>query len=152
MKSKSNSSRADGHRLPFADQAFDRIWGNAVLHHLDVRIAAAEIYRVLRPGGQTIFCEPWGENPLLRLARSRLVYSGKHRTADEEPFRRRHIRMLRKVFPRVEMRGFQLLSMARRVLPHGRLVRTLERCDGVLLSRLPALQQFCRYMVFKLFR
>src|SRR5262245_35945072 len=31
--------QADGARLPFADDAFDRVWGNAVLHHLDVGIA-----------------------------------------------------------------------------------------------------------------
>src|SRR5437763_6956948 len=27
---------ADAERLPFADDSFDRIWGNAVLHHLDL--------------------------------------------------------------------------------------------------------------------
>src|ERR1051325_9839065 len=33
----------DGERLPFADGAFDRIWGNAILHHLDLNIAAKEL-------------------------------------------------------------------------------------------------------------
>src|SRR5690348_2673427 len=60
--------QAQGERLPFADGAFDRIWGNAVLHHLDLRIAGREIFRVLRPGGRAVFCEPWGENPLLNWA------------------------------------------------------------------------------------
>src|SRR5262249_49525855 len=27
---------ADGQRLPFADSSFDRVWGNAILHHLDL--------------------------------------------------------------------------------------------------------------------
>lgn len=144
--------QADGHRLPFADRSFDRVWGNAVLHHLDLNIAAPELFRVLRPGGWAVFCEPWAENPLLRLARARFPYPGKHRTADEQPLCRQHLRLLRRVFPRVEMGGFQLLSMARRVLPSGRLIHILDRCDALLLPRFPALQMLCRYMVFKLFR
>src|SRR5262249_24378465 len=66
--------KADGERLPLADHAFDAVWGNAVLHHLDVQVAGRELWRVLRPGGLAVFCEPWGENPLLRWARSRLPY------------------------------------------------------------------------------
>ncbi len=139
--------QADGERLPFAPASFDRVWGNAVLHHLDVRRAARELARVLRPGGVAVFCEPWGENPLLSWARSRLPYPGKQRTRDEQPLRRSQVNQLREVFGPVEIRGFQLLSMARRVLPPGRLIHGLECCDRALLARLPGLQRFCRYTV-----
>jgi SAM-dependent methyltransferase len=142
--------QADGERLPFADGSFDAVWGNAVLHHLDLRIAAVELRRVLRPGGVAVFCEPWGENPLLDLARRRLPYPGKQRTADEEPLRRRDLRPLRRVFPGMTVEGQQLLSMLRRVLRPGRLVRGLERLDGWLLSAVPALRRFCRYVVITL--
>jgi SAM-dependent methyltransferase len=144
--------QADGERLPFADHSFDRVWGNAVLHHLDLGRAAAELFRVLRPGGRAVFCEPWGENPLLRLARRRWHYPGKERTADEQPLRWRHVARLRRFFPHVEVEGFQLLSMARRLLPAGRLLAGLHRCDRWLLTRLPRLQSFCRYLVLTLGR
>jgi ubiquinone/menaquinone biosynthesis C-methylase UbiE len=144
--------QADGARLPFADASFDRVWGNAVLHHLDVGVAARELHRVLRPGGVAVFCEPWGANPLLNLARRRLPYPAKSRTPDEQPLRLRHLRMLCEVFPSVESRGFQFLSMARRVLGRGRLVSGLDWCDDQLLSRVPALQRFCRYVVLTLRR
>src|SRR5438093_13609566 len=114
--------RAAGERLPFADHSFDRIWGNAVLHHLDMAVAASEVRRILRPGGIAVFCEPWGENPLLNWARRRLRYPRKQRTPDEEPLRLRHLRTLRTIFHRVDVRGFQLFSMARRVLPPGQVV------------------------------
>ncbi len=97
--------QADGEHLPFADGAFDRIWGNAVLHHLDIERAGRELYRVLRPDGVAVFCEP-----------------------------------------------FQLLSMARRVLRWRRLVAALDRWDAMLLAGVPALEQFCRYMVLTLER
>ena len=141
---------ADGERLPFADGSFDRVWGNAVLHHLDPRRAAAELWRVLRPGGVAVFCEPWGGNLLLNWARSHLPYPGKGRTPDEHPLRPRDLHVLRRVFPELGVRGFQLLSMLRRVLRSGRLTDALERCDARLLTTFPGLRRLCRYVVLTL--
>ena len=145
-----NFVQADGERLPFADESFDRVWGNAILHHLNLELAARELRRVLRPGGIAVFCEPWGGNPLLRWARRQLRYAAKERTPDEEPLRWRHLRQLWEVFPHGQARGCQFLSMARRVLAPGRFVRWLDRSDEVLLARAPALQRFCRYVVITL--
>jgi SAM-dependent methyltransferase len=137
----------DGERLPFADASFDLVWGNAVLHHLDLVIAARELRRILRPGGRAVFCEPWGGNPLLRFARRRLPYPGKARTPEEEPFRRQDLRVVRRFFPNVSVRGFQLLGMSRRLFGHCRLTSELERCDRRLLTCMPILQDYCRYIV-----
>jgi len=142
-----NFTQADGDQLPFANESFDRIWGNAILHHIDLNRAAHELHRVLRPGGLAVFAEPWGENPLLNLARRHVRYPGKERTPDEQPMRLRDLAVLRRSFSHVQTHGHQLLSMVRRVLPPGRLVRTLDRCDARLLTHLPFLQRFCRYMV-----
>src|SRR5258705_13099817 len=46
--------RAYAQELPFADGEFDRVLSSMMLHHLDDDVkaaAAAEIHRVLRPGG-----------------------------------------------------------------------------------------------------
>ena len=49
--------RTDAEQLPFADESFDLVLGHAVLHHLpDLDRAAAELARVLRPGGSVVFC------------------------------------------------------------------------------------------------
>jgi hypothetical protein len=97
-----------------------------------------------------VFCEPWGGNPLLNWARQRLPYAGKGRTPDECPLQQRHLRQLREVFGWVEVRGFQLLSMARRVVGWRRFVAGMDWCDAQLLPRLPALQRLCRYVVLTL--
>ena len=144
--------RADGERLPFADCSFDRVWGNAVLHHLDMHNACRELRRVLRPGGIAVFAEPWGQNPLLNWARRRLPYPAKQRTPHEQPLRPRHLRVLRKAFAEVSIQGFQLLGMVCRILPRSRLAACLNRCDDMLLTRVPALQRFCRYVVVTLRR
>jgi SAM-dependent methyltransferase len=144
--------QADGERLPFADSSFDRVWGNAVLHHLDVGRAARELWRVLRPDGVAVLCEPWGENPLLHWARRWLPYPGKARTVEERPLRLRQLGALREVFPALEVEGYQFLSMVRRVLGRGRLSDGLEWCDRRLLRSWPALGRFCRYVVLTLRR
>jgi SAM-dependent methyltransferase len=145
-----NFVQADGEQLPFADGSFDRIWGNAVLHHLDPSRAGRELFRVLAPDGWAVFCEPWGENLLLSWARQHLPYPGKDRTLAEQPLGRRQLRQLEAIFPHVEVRGFQLLAMLRRVLGPGWLARGLAWCDARLLACLPGLEQFCRYVVLTL--
>jgi SAM-dependent methyltransferase len=151
-RARASGVRADwvavnGEVLPFADGAFDAVWGNAVLHHFDLARAAAELHRVLRPGGVGVFCEPWGENRWLRLARREFTYPGKDRTADEEPLGVRDVAALRRVFPSVEVAGHQLLAMASRVVRRPALVRLLFRLDDALLRRLPRWQRYCRYVV-----
>lgn len=43
----------DAERLLFADESFDRVSSNGVLHHTpDMQAALQEIWRVLRPGGE----------------------------------------------------------------------------------------------------
>jgi 2-polyprenyl-3-methyl-5-hydroxy-6-metoxy-1,4-benzoquinol methylase len=143
-------AQADAERHPFADQTFDRIWGNAVLHHLDVAVAGRELRRILRPDGWAVICEPWGENPLLRWARRRLPYQAKERTQDEQPLQAGQLRQLQAIFSQVKFQGFQLLSMVRRLRAPARLVSGLDWCDAMLLERVPSLQQYCRYVVLTL--
>lgn len=142
--------QASAEHLPFAADSFDAIWGHAILHHLDLDLAAAELARVLRPDGIAVFCEPWGENPLLEWARRWLPYPAKHRTPDEQPLRRRDLAALRRHFSRVTCRPFQLFGMMQRVWPRIPLQNSLRQCDDALLQRWPSLGRFCRYMVLSL--
>lgn len=137
-------------QLPFPDESFDAVWGNAILHHLDLAKAGRELHRVLRPGGVAVFCEPWGGNPLLECARRRLPYRGKDRTPDERPLRREDLEPLRAVFPGLTVHGFQLLGMARRLWRHQRVLRVLDAADRLLLRTVPAIESWCRYVVLTL--
>ncbi|CCQ75470.1 class I SAM-dependent methyltransferase [Magnetospira sp. QH-2] len=47
--------QSDAENLPFADNCFDIVYSNGVLHHtLDTEKAMDEVFRVLRPGGQAV--------------------------------------------------------------------------------------------------
>jgi SAM-dependent methyltransferase len=143
--------QADAEHLPFADGSIDAVWGCAILHHLDLSRAGAELRRVLHPGGVAVFCEPWGGNPLLELARRHLPYPGKLRTPDERPLRSCDLVPLGEFFPSIHRQGFQLFGMA------GRAFRResdgsgwLDRLDARLLRRWPTLENWTRYMVLRL--
>lgn len=139
----------NGEQLPFADGSFDRIWGNAVLHHFDLRRAAMELARVLTPGGSAVFCEPWGGNRWLTWARKALPYPGKGRTADEAPLGADDLEKLRAIFPNLQVRGYQLLSMLARVCKRKEVARGLHWCDELLLKQWPHWQRYCRYVVIR---
>jgi SAM-dependent methyltransferase len=63
---------ADAQRLPYDAGSFEVAIGWGVLHHVvKYPAAAAELARVLRPGGVIAWQETWGENPVLNLARRR---------------------------------------------------------------------------------
>src|SRR5215213_1278890 len=59
----------DAEALEFPDRSFDLICSTAILHHLDLRKAYAEIARTLTPGGHAIFMEPLAYNPAINLYR-----------------------------------------------------------------------------------
>ena len=144
--------QADGNRLPFATGSFDRIWGNAVLHHLDLAQASAEIARVLTPDGCAVFCEPWGENWFLRLARGRKASPLNDRTEDEEPLRQQDLAFFERSFADVDVQGFQLLTMMGRVVRRQGKIPGLEIFDRLLLDHVPLLRRYCRYVVLTLRR
>ncbi len=138
---------ADAEHLPYADASFDAVWGNAILHHLDLQQAGAELQRVLKPGGVAVFCEPWGGNPLLELARRRLPYPGKERTPDERPLNRRDLAPLRAHFPKLSWRGHQLFGMVRRVVKSRIVLAPADFADRLAFAFCPLLENLGRYVV-----
>ncbi len=141
---------ADAEQLPYADGSFDAVWGNAILHHLDLNRAGAELLRVLKPGGVAIFCEPWGGNPLLSFARRRLPYPGKERTPDERPLVRGDLVPLRSHFPKLRWSGHQLFGMIRRVVKSRWLLAPADLVDRVAFTVCPPLENLGRYVVLVL--
>ncbi|MDA0999458.1 MAG: class I SAM-dependent methyltransferase [bacterium] len=139
-----------GERLGYRSGVFQAVYGNAVLHHVDLEAAGRELLRVLRPGGVAVFSEPWGGNPVLEFVRRHVPYRGKDRTPDERPLRVEDVEKLRALFPTLEIRPYQLLSMIRRQFPWRPLIRALEAADGRLLKLFPSLWRYCRYVVLVL--
>ena len=98
----------DIHELRFDDGSFDIVFGNSVLHHLELEIALREIYRTLRSGGTLVAGEPNRRNPqvwwMYRSPKNRPRYG---LTPDEEAFTRNMIKnLLLRQFARVSVTCF----------------------------------------------
>lgn len=144
--------QADAHRLPFANESFDAVWGHAILHHLDIASAARELRRVMKPTGIAVLCEPWDGNPLIRLVRRCRWPGGKAHTNDERPIGEPDINTLRASFDSVEVQGFQLLSILHSAAPRTPGRQWALDGDARLLNRWPSLQLLGRYVVVTLRR
>ena len=60
---------ASAHELPLASESVDVVLGIAILHHVDLDAASAELHRVLKPGGRAIFQEPVRDSRVMRAMR-----------------------------------------------------------------------------------
>ncbi len=143
---------AAGENLPYEDGSFDLAFGKAVLHHLDPERGAAELARVLRPGGRAVFSEPLGTNPVVVFARARLPYPGKHERGADIPLRHSDIAAWTAPFARSELAGLQITSMVERGFGYTKKIRPLRSIDAALLNQWPGLWPMCRYAVLKLER
>jgi SAM-dependent methyltransferase/uncharacterized protein YbaR (Trm112 family) len=49
----------DAYAIPFPDRSFDIVYGFEFVHHLpNLPAFFQEVYRVLKPGGRSVFCDP----------------------------------------------------------------------------------------------
>lgn len=136
---------ADAERLPFEPGTFDAIYGNNILHHVDLDMILPVCAKHLKPGGHLAFAEPnlvnpqmWVENKI-GFIRRRLPYS-----PDEMPFTRWHI--VRKL----KQHGFQSCRAAPFDFLHPRIPPSLIKpvtTLGKFLEGLPLVREIAGSLI-----
>jgi ubiquinone/menaquinone biosynthesis C-methylase UbiE len=84
----------DAEKLPFESQSLDGVLLSGLVHHFpDPRRLAAEVFRVLKPGGNFVAFDPNRMNPFMWLYRDRAspFYSPVGVTANERPILARRV-------------------------------------------------------------
>lgn len=139
------------HDLPFPDNSIDIVFGIAILHHLDLKLVAREVHRVLRPGGRAIFKEPVRNSRLIRFIRSLIPYRAPDISPFERPLTDDELRAFSRPFASHKVRAFQLPHVRLgEVLPVvKRYGQRLYQSDGVLLKAVPALRYFAGIRVIE---
>lgn len=107
-KTKIKTVKASAEELPFADGFFDLVYGNAVLHHINIEPTIAEVSRVLKPRGRAVFIEPVAYNPAINVYRKMAMDV---RTVDEHPLKSGDIKMMKKYFKQVGHKEFWFITL-----------------------------------------
>lgn len=142
---------ADAHRLPVSTASVDLVVGLAILHHLDLAVALAEIRRVLRANGRLVVAEPLAYHPLAALGR---LLTPSARTPDEQPFRRRELKSVSQSFDVCKRTYVHLLApiLAWPLAVVSRnaaawVVSKVSPLDRRLTTRFPGLGYGCWYVI-----
>jgi SAM-dependent methyltransferase len=157
--------------IPAERGEFDRVYGNGVLHHVDLGAAVPELARVMKPAAIGCFIEPLSYNPAIAVYRR---FAEAVRTPDERPLRFRDIRRFEPHFGDVSHREFWLTSLAifgkfflvdrassrerywKKVITDAAAnawwFSRLPVLDETLLSRLPLLSALCWNTVIRVAR
>jgi len=99
---------ASAHDLPLPDNSVDGVLGIAVLHHLDLAVAAREVHRVLKPGGVAIFQEPVRDSVVVRTLRKMIPYTAPDVSPFERPLTTKELKAFSREFDIVAWRAFSL--------------------------------------------
>jgi SAM-dependent methyltransferase len=141
-------------QLTYGADSFDVAVGFAIIHHLDLVKAFAELYRVLKPGGVAWFAEPLATNPLIQIYRK---LTPQFRTPDERPLQLGQLPSLLARFNQFEHTEFYLTALgaiAVTYLPGGIrlfpiLSQGLHRVDRFLLRAIPPLGSWAWYTLVR---
>ncbi|HEV3468233.1 MAG TPA: class I SAM-dependent methyltransferase [Pyrinomonadaceae bacterium] len=140
------------HDVPLADESVDVVFGMAILHHLDLGLAAREVRRVLRKGGRAIFQEPVRSSPLLRAARKLIPYRAPDVSPFERPLTDRELEQFAEGYSSYRAKSFLLPSTNVLTLLPGlrRHAARLYRWDAAVLRRVPALNYYASIRVVEM--
>ena len=145
---------SSAHAVPLPDESMDLVFGHSVLHHLDLKLAESEVYRVLKPGGRALFFEPVRNSKLARRIRPWIPYRQPDVSPFERPLLEEEIQHFSRQFRMARRREFMLPFIA-----IGHIVRLpfsvqhrLYEWDRYLLAAYPALRHYATVTVFELFK
>jgi len=96
-------------KIPADNDEFDLIYGNGVLHHVNLDSAIPELARILRPAGKACFIEPLPYNPVINVYRK---LAHEVRTVDEKPLTFGDIERFKRHFAEVSHHEFWLTTLS----------------------------------------
>lgn len=142
------------HELPLPDNSVDVVMGIAILHHLDLELAASEVHRVLKPGGLAIFQEPVRNSRLLKTLRALVPYRSDQVSPYERPLTDDELRRFASHFGQFRSRAFSLpfINLAQVVPLLQRAVMPLYRLDGAILRRTRLLDAYAGIRVVSMIK
>lgn len=142
-----NFVRGSAYEIPWPDASYDVVAGMAIIHHLrNKEVAAAELARVLKPGGRAVFFEPLGNSMLFERFRQFLPIKSDTDDPDhwKDKVSLKQLEPFEKDFD-LKWREFELTYSLGRYLKG--LGTTFALLDRFLLDHVPGAKHFARGLV-----
>jgi len=129
--------------MTYPDNSFDFAIMHAALHHCDIDKTAAQIHRVLKPGGKAVLIEDYAYHPLMKLYR--ILTPTKH-TKHEKALCDEDLEILVSRFSKHHYRYYGLFnlvdtcknSLAQKIRP------ALRAVDVYLLKQFPSVNKYTK--------
>ncbi len=102
------TTKCDSAKTPYEDDYFDFIYGNGILHHVELEQTSIEVERILKPGGKAFFIEPLPYNPAINVYRK---MAEAVRTVDEIPLSFKQMDAFGNKFAKYEHQEFWLFTL-----------------------------------------
>jgi len=137
--------------LEFKDNSFDLVFGNSIIHHLDLKTSFGEIKRVLKPGGKAVFYEPLGHNFFINHYRKS---TPEMRTEDEHPLLIDDIKLAKDYFDEVSVNFYHLSTLAavpfRNTLVFKPVLKLLSGTDKLIFKLFPFMRKHAWFCILEL--
>jgi SAM-dependent methyltransferase len=143
-------------QLDDADETYDFVVGNQVLHHVELGQAMPNVRRLLHRRGRAVFSEPVLLLPdaLRRLRDTRgvkRVLPKRVDTPTERSLSPADLAVMRRTFPGMRAYPFQMLSRIANFVELGDVwIDRLAAIDHWLLQHVPPTRCLCRFLVIEL--
>jgi len=105
---KMNCIVMDANNLDLPSEEYDIVYGNAILHHLDIDKSSDEIAKVLKCGGKAVFRDVMRGNIFLQIFRIATPF---WRTDDEHPLTLEDFTLIRKKFISCDIESYILSGL-----------------------------------------
>lgn len=139
------------HDIAIADESVDVVFGMAILHHLDLQLAAREVRRVLRKGGRAIFQEPVRNSKFIAGIRKLIPYQSPDVSPFERPLTDGELKNFADGYAAYRSRAFALPYVSlTQILFGDRLIHQAYRFDGAVLKRFPSLGYYSTIRVVEM--
>lgn len=90
------------------DNYYDFVYAGNLLHHVQIEQCVKQLHPKLRLGGVALFWDPVAYNPVINVYRK---MASKVRTEDEHPLTVADVKVIKSIFPEVEVKYFWLTSL-----------------------------------------
>jgi 2-polyprenyl-3-methyl-5-hydroxy-6-metoxy-1,4-benzoquinol methylase len=135
----------DAHDTGFPEASFDYVFGNGILHHMELARAYREVARVLKPGGKAFFMEPIAHHPLAVLLRKTTPAA---RSVHEMPLTLEQVHMARHFFSEFRYTEHYVTAVLAAPMHLASpaaatwAIRQLDRLDRVMIRKFPSIGRY----------